>query len=154
MTMEYLSTSTVKNIRRAAGAAEYPVIIEIWERSVRATHDFLTEETICEIKKALPSEYLPNVDIFVIEENSTPIGFIGLCGDSIEMLFIDSAQRGRGFGSALIEFAAKRGARKVDVNEQNNEAFEFYRAKGFRTIGRDATDEAGRPYPLLHLLRE
>lgn len=152
--MEYQSTSPVKNIRRAAGTAEYPVLIEIWERSVRATHDFLTEETICEIKKALPSEYLPNVDLFVIEGNGNPTGFIGLCEDTIEMLFIDSAQRGRGFGSALIEFAVKHGARRVDVNEQNTGAFEFYRAKGFRLIGRDATDEAGRPYPLLHLARE
>ena len=79
------------------------------------------------------------------------VGFIGLHDDKIEMLFIDSNSRGRGYGSTLIEFAKERGAIKVDVNEQNLLAFEFYQAKGFRIIGRDATDGDGRPYPILHL---
>ncbi|MBD5243790.1 MAG: GNAT family N-acetyltransferase, partial [Barnesiella sp.] len=30
-------------------------------------------------------------------------------------------------------------------------ALNFYQARGFRIIGRDETDEAGRPYPILHL---
>ena len=69
------------------------------------------------------------------------------------MLFIDSNRRGRGrgYGSALIEFAKQHGATKVDVNEQNPSALNFYKAKGFRINGRDETDDAGRPYPILHL---
>ena len=67
------------------------------------------------------------------------------------MLFIDSDLRGQGYGAALIEFAKRRGVTKVDVNEQNPSALNFYKAKGFRIIGRDETDEAGRPYPILHL---
>ncbi|MBD5359047.1 MAG: GNAT family N-acetyltransferase, partial [Bacteroides sp.] len=39
----------------------------------------------------------------------------------------------------------------VDVNEQNISALNFYLAKGFKVTGRDETDEAGRPYPILHL---
>jgi len=52
---------------------------------------------------------------------------------------------------ALIEFAKQRGVTKVDVNEQNPSALNFYKAKGFRVISRDETDDAGRPYPILHL---
>lgn len=78
-------------------------------------------------------------------------GFIGMSHDSIEMLFIDSDRRGQGYGSALIEFAKQRGATKVDVNEQNLSALNFYKAKGFRIISRDETDDGGRPYPILHL---
>ena len=70
---------------------------------------------------------------------------------SIEILFIDDRCRGKGYGSTLIDFALKQGATKVDVNEQNASALNFYQAKGFRIIGRDETDEAGRPYPILHL---
>ena len=69
----------------------------------------------------------------------------------IEMLFIDSDCRGRGLGSELIGFARRRGALRVDVNEQNHYALEFYKAKGFRIIGREDTDDAGRPYPILHM---
>ena len=55
------------------------------------------------------------------------------------------------YGSALIEFAKQEGATKVDVNDQNLSALNFYKAKGFRIISRDETDDVGRPYPILHL---
>lgn len=129
----------------------YDVLVEIWERAVRATHDFLTEDVIEEIRCALVTDYFPAVDLYVVEDDGTPAGFIGLAGDSIEMLFVDSRLHGRGYGSTLVEFALKRGAVRVDVNEQNRSAFEFYGKRGFRVVGRDATDEAGRPYPILHL---
>lgn len=129
----------------------YDVLVEIWERAVMTTHDFLTEDVIEEIRCALATDYFPAVDLYVVEDDGTPAGFIGLAGDSIEMLFVDSRLHGRGYGSTLVEFALKHGAVRVDVNEQNRSAFEFYEKRGFRVVGRDATDEAGRPYPILHL---
>ena len=100
-----------------------------------ATHRFLKEDDFFEIKAALIPDYFPNVDLYAIAE----------------MLFIDSVRRGRGYGSALIEFAKQHGATKVDANEQNPSALNFYKAKGFHVISRDETDDAGRPYPILHL---
>ena len=64
-------------------------------------------------------------------------GFIGLSSNLIEMLFIDDICRGKGYGAALIDFALKQDATKVDVNEQNAYALNFYQARGFRIIGRD-----------------
>jgi len=116
-----------------------------------ATHWFLKKDDFNEIKTALIPDYFPNVDLYAIADKDVYAGFIGLDPDSIEMLFIDSDRRGRGYGSALIEFAKQHGATKVDVNEQNPSALNFYKAKGFRIIGRDETDDAGRPYPILHL---
>lgn len=130
---------------------DYEALAMIWERSVRATHDFLTEKVIDEIKTALIPDYFPNVELYAIADNSILVGFIGLNSDSIEMLFIDNGHRGKGYGTALIDFAKKKGATKVDVNEQNPSALTFYEAKGFRIVSRDETDEAGRPYPILHL---
>ncbi len=133
------------------GKADYAALAGIWERSVRATHDFLSQDSIKEIGKALLSDYFPNVDLYVAVDNGSPVGFIGLSGNSIEMLFIDSGKQGCGYGTELVDFARQRGVTKVDVNEQNPAALNFYRAKGFSIIGRDETDEAGRPYPILHL---
>ena len=130
---------------------DYETLAGIWERSVRATHDFLKEDDFNAIKAALIPDYFPNVNLYAIIENGVYTGFIGLRTDTIEMLFIDRDYRGHGYGSALIEFAKQRGATKVDVNEQNHSALNFYKAKGFRVTSRDETDDAGRPYPILHL---
>lgn len=130
---------------------DYTMLSAIWERSVRATHDFLDEDTINEIKAALVPNYFPNVELYAVSHNGSLSGFIGLRDNMVEMLFIDSHSRGQGYGSSLIEFALDRGATKVDVNEQNPLALAFYRAKGFKIIGRDTVDDAGRPYPILHL---
>lgn len=130
---------------------DYETLAGIWERSVMTTHSFLKNEDFNEIKDALIPNYFPNVYLYAIADNGMYVGFIGLSPDSIEMLFIDSDRRGKGYGSALIEFARQRGATKVDVNEQNPSALNFYKAKGFRVISRNETDDAGRPYPILHL---
>lgn len=133
------------------GGDEYAELVGIWERSVRATHSFLTDEAIDEIKKMLVPEYFPQVELYATEDNGTLTGFIGLSGEKIEMLFVDRDYLRQGIGSRLIDFAIRKGAVTVDVNEQNPSALDFYSAKGFRTISRDDVDDAGRPYPILHL---
>lgn len=130
---------------------DYTTLAGIWERSVRATHFFLDENAINDIKEALIPKYFPEVDMYAVSDNDTLVGFIGMSGDMIEMLFIDSDSRGMGYGSALIDYATDKGATKVDVNEQNHSALAFYKAKGFKITGRDETDAAGLPYPILHL---
>lgn len=37
------------------------------------------------------------------------------------------------------------------MNEQNPLALGFYEQAGFRVAGRSERDEAGRPFPILHL---
>ena len=133
------------------GKDDYSILVGIWERSVRATHKFLSQAVFNEIKASLEPLYFPNVDLYAVDDNGVLVGFIGLRSDTIEMLFIDSVRRNQGYGSALTDFAIQKGATKVDVNEQNPSALNFYTAKGFRIISRDETDDAGRPYPILHL---
>ncbi len=130
---------------------DYATLAEIWERSVRATHRFLTENDIIEIKSALTPFYFPRVELYTVKDNDALTGFIGINGDRIEMLFIDSAFIGYGHGSMLIDHAKNKGCRLVDVNEQNPDALNFYIRNGFRVVGRDAKDENGRPFPILHL---
>lgn len=133
-------------------ADDYQMLALIWERSVRATHAFLGEHDIAEIREALIPAYFPGVDLYAAkDENGALAAFVGLSGNKIEMLFVDARLRGMGYGSALVDFAKGQGIDMVDVNEQNQDALAFYLAKGFRVIGRDATDDCGRPFPILHL---
>lgn len=133
------------------GVNDYPTLVGIWERSVRATHKFLCERDIVEIRDALVPVYFPNVELYCIVADDAIAGFIGLSESMIEMLFVDDLQRGRGYGSALISHAISLGADSVDVNEQNPLAIEFYKSKGFHIVGRDEYDMSGRHYPILHL---
>lgn len=89
------------------------------------------------------------------EEPGNPGAFLGVEGDRLEMLFLSSAERGKGLGRQLLEYAMDRyGVRELTVNEQNPQAAGFYRHMGFQTYKRTDEDEQGNPYPLLYMRRE
>ncbi|MCC8038981.1 MAG: GNAT family N-acetyltransferase [Bacteroidales bacterium] len=126
-------------------------LVDIWEASVRATHDFLKEEDI-EFYKGIVRKALKGVTLLVSKDKGGVIkGFMGISPGNIEMLFVhpDWCRKGGGRGLAL--HAIELGCRKVDVNEQNLAAQEFYFAMGFEQVGRSEIDGYGKPYPILHL---
>ncbi len=131
---------------------DYPELMKVWEASVRATHDFLAEEDIV-FYRNLGLQYLAVVRLFAVRDAEGAIlGFLGVSDDNVEMLFIRPDVRGRGVGSALLNYAiGELHIYKVDVNEQNAQAAGFYFAKGFAVAGRSEVDGSGKPYPHLHL---
>ena len=148
--------SDVRQIRRAR-AAEHDALVALWERSVRATHDFLTEADIDAlrplVREALSDDAL---ELWVLAERAdVPIGFMGLAGDDIAALFLEPARRGQGGGRRLVAHAQalRGGDLTVDVNEQNPAARGFYEALGFVVVGRSPLDDGGRPFPILHMRR-
>ncbi|MEM8890265.1 MAG: GNAT family N-acetyltransferase [Bacteroidota bacterium] len=143
--MKYLIDSLDKS--------EYPAIVELWEASVRATHHFLKEEDILYFKPLILNHYLDAVELSCIRDNSGVIlGFQGVAEENLEMLFIHPDQRGKGIGKALLVHAVQNlGIKKVDVNEQNEQALGFYQHYGFKVISRSELDPSGKPYPILHM---
>lgn len=92
--------------------------------------------------------------ICCVNDDATPIGFIGVEGVRIEMLFILHEARGKGIGRTLIDFVVDNfSAKEVTVNEQNPEAVGFYEHMGFNVYKRSDYDEQGRAYPLLYMKR-
>jgi putative acetyltransferase len=132
---------------------DFDAITATWEASVRATHHFLKEEDILYYKPLIRNEYLYVVNLFCTKNTAGQVeGFLGTLHDKIEMLFIDPRLRGRGTGKALLRYAIdEMGCRKVDVNEQNEQAVGFYLHMGFSITGRSELDGSGKPYPILHL---
>lgn len=128
-------------------------LTEVWELAVRSSHHFLTETDILFYKPRVRNLYLPAVDIYYyLNEQGHIAAFMGLSADMIEMLFVHPAEQGKGYGRRLMEFAVHHlHFYRVDVNEQNETAFAFYRRRGFEVTGRDKTDPDGRPFPILHL---
>jgi putative acetyltransferase len=139
---------------RRANPTEGDVLVDIWLRSVRATHTFLSEE---DIQSLLPAtrDYLTSdePELWVLCSDSGAImGFMGMSGSEIEALFLAPEFHGRGGGRRLVRHARElRGELTVNVNEQNGAARRFYGACGFVVEGRSELDDAGRPFPLLHL---
>lgn len=134
------------------GLTDYPAIMRVWEAAVRHTHDFLAEADIQALREQLPEQILPGLTLYGVTRQNRLCGFIGIADDSIEALFIDPVDQGCGIGSQLLVFAVTcLHCCRVEVNEQNPAAMEFYQKHGFVPDGRSAVDHQGRPFPLLSL---
>lgn len=129
------------------------MLLGVWERSVRATHLFLSNAEIKTIKAYVP-QALANVEYLIIAETGDPIAFMGTQNGRLEMLFITPAERGKGVGRQLLQYGIENyGVSEVTVNEQNPQAVGFYEHMGFETYKRTDLDEEGNPYPLLYMKR-
>ncbi len=127
-------------------------LIKVWESSVRATHDFLSEDEILRIKEYVP-QAINGVENLIIAENEGIIcAFMGLENGRLEMLFIAPDERGHGLGRQLITLAVEKyNVTELTVNEQNRSALGFYGHMGFNAYKRTETDEEGGPYPLIYM---
>ena len=143
------------NVRKAL-ASERERLAEIWLRSVRATHTFLSEEDIQALVNPTRTYLAAETDLWVLTSDAgEPVGFMGMAGNEVEALFIAPEFLRRGGGRLLIDQARRlRGEQlTVSVNEQNQDALRFYQACGFVVETRSDTDGDGRPFPLLHMRR-
>ncbi len=132
---------------------DYDELLALWEASVRSTHHFLAEEDILFYRPLIREQYFPAVALYIIRNREGKIAaFMGLSNELVEMLFVHPGEQSKGYGKRLMAYALhEKGIRKVDVNEQNEQASLFYRHLGFEVIGRDETDSTGKPFPILHL---
>lgn len=131
-------------------------LLPVWERSVRATHIFLSNEEILQIKNYVPMAFSGVEHLLVAQdEHGAPVGFMGINDHRLEILFLDPEHRGHGLGRKLLEYGiAHYDVQTLAVNEQNPQAHGFYEHMGFKVFKRTELDEQGQPYPLLYMRRE
>ena len=80
---------------------------------------------------------------------------MGIVDHHLEMLFISSTERGKGYGKKLLQYGIDNyNVSDLAVNEQNPLAQGFYEHMGFKVYKRTDHDEQGNPYPLLHMKRD
>lgn len=128
-------------------------LLKLWESSVKATHLFLSEDEIENIKKYVPQALKEVPDLIIIEnENQIPVGFMGIAEQHLEMLFISNEERGKGLGKQLLQYGIENhSVNDLAVNEQNPLAKGFYEHMGFEVYKRTECDEQGNHYPLLYM---
>ena len=130
-------------------------LLRVWEDSVRATHLFLSDGEIINIREYVPLALTGIAHLIIAEDDAgEPVAFMGIQEGSLEMLFIENAQRGKGLGRKLLEYGIEKHAvERLAVNEQNPQAKGFYEHMGFAVYKRTDLDELGNPYPLLYMSR-
>jgi putative acetyltransferase len=138
-------------IRRST-AADGALLVAIWRSSVAKTHDFVNPSDLDEIDREV-QRFLPQSRVWVaLDDNGSPIAFMGLEASSIDSLFVANDWQGRGVGRALVDHAKLASlSLAVVVNAQNEQAVRFYRHLGFVVVGHSPTDEEGRPYPIFRM---
>ena len=133
---------------------DYPVLLSIWESSVKHTHHFLKKDDIDFFKNFIQEKNLFDAVRITIarDRKDAIVGFMGVSEDGLEMIFLSPDMIGKGIGKMLLKHAIDDlKISRVDVNEQNNEAVEFYKHFGFKVISRSEIDGTGKPYPILHM---
>ncbi len=131
------------------------ILLDIWESSVKATHLFLSDDAINSIKQYVP-QALKEVPYLIIAENEkgSPVGFMGIADQMLEMLFVSNGNRGQGIGKQLLQYGMENYLiNELAVNEQNPLAKGFYEHMGFEVYKRTELDEQGNLYPLLYMKR-
>ena len=99
-------------------------LLNVWESSVRATHDFLSEEEIIKIREYVPMA-IENVEYLIIAEKEfgEPVAFMGIDSNRLEMLFLSPEVRGKGLGKQLLQYGIETyNIQELTVNEQNPQA--------------------------------
>lgn len=130
---------------------DYSKALEIWERAVIATHDFLKEKDRLELKFEIPT-YFKYVEAYLWSDAKEVIGFSGTNDKNLEMLFIDPIYFKKGYGTKILQTLIQENkVQYVDVNKDNHNAIKFYIKNGFEKYKESEKDEQGRDYPILHL---
>ncbi len=155
---ESMAKLFAKNCELAGVTGSSATLIEeltdVWEKSVRVSHQFLSEADIIGLRPIVTNALREIPILLVAVAEGRAVGFMGIDGDKIEMFFVVPASMGQGVGSALMCMATLMAdIHRVDVNEQNPSARAIYEHWGFRVQGRSEVDGQGNPFPILHMVR-
>ena len=133
--------------------SDHAGLVDLWERSVRATHHFLKPGAIESLKVLVKGIDFHSFDVYcAFTEENKMAGILGVYETKLEMLFLSPEYMGKGVGRQLMEFCLdKLHVNMVDVNEDNDHAIGFYKKFGFKVYDRTEVDDHGNPYPILKM---
>lgn len=128
-------------------------LFEVWDKSVRETHLFLSDSEIKDISRYIPQALSSIAHLIVaFNDENNPVAFMGIEDRKLEMLFVSPQYRGKGLGKQLIHYGIENySINELGVNEQNPQAKKFYEHMGFQVYKRTDMDEQGNPYPILYM---
>lgn len=136
---------------RLAGERDLDGLTDLWERAARTSHGFMADADFAEARPYLRDALLPSMEVWVAARDGRPLGLAGTRGTHLELLYVEPDVHGTGVGTLLLEHVAPT---SVEVYAGNTHGLGFYTSHGFRTLRTHTTDAFGRPFPVVHLVRE
>ena len=80
-------------------------LFEVWDKSVRKTHLFLSDLEIKDISRYIPQALSSIAHLIVaFNDENNPVAFMGIEDRKLEMLFVSPGYRGKGLGKQLIHY--------------------------------------------------
>ena len=93
-------------------------LVNVWEASVRATHLFLSESEINNIKAYVPQALAGVAHLIIAEdENGAPIAFMGIENGTLEMLFVAPKEHAAALRDRTLRRKASCGQRTEPAGE-------------------------------------
>lgn len=106
-------------------------IMRLWLETNIAAHSFI-DENYWKSNYDNVKQMMPEATIFVYEENNYIQGFIGLSGNYIAGIFVETNCQSKGVGKALLNHIKARNAELLlQVYKKNNRAVRFYLREEF-----------------------
>lgn len=123
-------------------------VMKIWLDSNIDAHNFIKQEYW--ISNALDvKKQLMNAEIYVYEQESKIVGFVGMQDNYLAGIFVDKDIRSKGIGKQILKYI--KGIRQeftLRVYKENKGAVNFYEREGLTTITEEM-DEATNNIELL-----
>ncbi|MBF9051662.1 GNAT family N-acetyltransferase [Roseobacter sp. HKCCD9010] len=133
---------------RPYSPADKQAVMSIWRDTSAVAHPFLSSEFMSEAENLIRDTLLDMAEIWVAEQDGTPVGFVALIGHEVGGLFLRPEHHGHGIGQALMDRAVQRkGGLELDVFRENTKARQFYTRYGL-TEGAERFDDASGQYVL------
>ena len=106
-------------------------VADIWLKTNLKTHYFIPEQYWTNNYEVV-KEMLPQVDVYVYEDDKIIQGFIGINDEYIEGIFVSDEMQSCGIGKLLLEYIKNKKARlRLNVYQKNTRAISFYQREGF-----------------------
>ncbi len=151
-----LARKNMKQERTIESAAQtdFLEIVDIWEASVRATHTFLSEPDIQELRPLILNEYLMAVTLFCVREDGKILGFLGLSPTRSKCSSSGLTPAARESANNLFASPSTKKASAKSMSTNKTQAVGFYEHLGFATGGRSPLDPQGKLFPVLSMERK
>lgn len=115
-------------------------VMQLWLETNLQAHGFIPAAYW---KENLPlvQEALPRAEVYVYEAEGKIKGFLGITGEYIAGIFVDSTAQSKGIGKQLLDHAKKcKTHLTLQVYQKNERAAALYRREGF-SIQQEAVEE-------------
>ena len=119
---------------RAFQRADLTQVMKIWLDANQEAHGFIPGRYWEENFAAVEAQ-LPQAEIYVWETIENPVicGFLGIQGEYIAGIFVESQVRSQGIGKELLQHIKRLKNRlTLHVYQKNERAICFYQREGFR----------------------